>query len=164
MTSIVAAVTTAAPFAAIASPRIASDDLRPVGMAEAGLFDLWERRNALIAETRAMWDKYKEIDPSGHVYEELAGPVMKSAWAMEREVQALPPSVNKAAAMLMVSFGHVVEDACETIDDSNHEPIVDLIIGTIESLLPVLSGPIARDANELFTLRDRPLCQAPFVC
>ncbi|TAH68258.1 MAG: hypothetical protein EWM45_04810 [Rhodopseudomonas palustris] len=157
--SSIAALATATVHPSIASPSIANDGGQPP--LDFELFEVWERRKAMIAQVRAMWTEGKSIDPTGHWYELHALPILKVVWDMERQVADLPPSINKAGALLMLSFEHV-EDSADTIDDEHFEPFTPIALKSLEAVLPMLSGPIARDAQEFLSNVDRPICCAPF--
>lgn len=157
--STLTALATATVHPSIASPSIANDGGLPASDYE--LFEVWERRKAVIAQVRAMWTEGKLIDPTGHWYELHALPILKVVWDMERQVADLPPSINKVGALVMLSFEHV-EDSTETIDGEHCESFTPIALKSLEAVLPMLSGPIARDAQEFLSNVDRPICCAPF--
>jgi len=89
-------------------------------------------------------------------YEHNSRPILTEIWNMEDEFPALPHSAIRLGAMLLLSLEHTAFDAAETPDDPADISTKNTL-QCIESLSHLLSGSIARDAQDLLSRRDRPI-------
>jgi hypothetical protein len=141
--------------------------------AEQRLEDLWHKRKRLVSTIRKMRDKCEVVRRSDgpddvksavwEAYEHNSRPILTEIWNMEDEFPALPHSANKAGAMLLLSLEHTAFDAAETPDDPADISTKNTL-QCIESLSHLLSGSIARDAQDLLSRRDRPIRDLACLC
>lgn len=172
-TAIAAFAATSVPVAAIAAaPSIAADGSRPLTESEIVLDDLWTRRREmagqiqhLLAVNKATTAAAGATEATKHAadaaYEAAAYPILDSVLDIDREIKALPPSVNQAGALLLLSMqefggGETLDMACAL------QVEVEVVIRTLEALLPSLAGAIAADAADLLAHPDRAIIAAPF--
>lgn len=171
-TAIAAIATTAAPIAAIASPSIASDGRRPLTESEIVLDDLWLRRREMAGQVQRLLATCNAVtgadgatkeakDAADAAYDAAALPILDAVIEIERQIKALQPSINQAGALLLLALqefgdGDTIEIACAMKVE------VDVVIRTLEALLPSLTGAIAADAADLLAHPDRAITAAPF--
>lgn len=175
-TAIAAFAATSKPVAAVAAiaaaPSIAADGSRPLTESEIVLDDLWTRRREMAGQIQHLLAVCKATsdaagateatkDAAESAYDGAAHPILAAAIDIEDEIKSLPPSVNQAGALLLLSlqeFGgrETLEIACALKVE------VEVVIRTLEALIPSLAGAIAADAADLLAHPDRAIIAAPF--